>query len=59
MNFEFVVPLAIVNPQNLCECFGLKNDVVTNDELDGYGFDELIDAGWRVVFRRGVEVCFA
>ena len=49
----------IVDPKDFCECFRLNDDVVTNDEFDGYRFDELIDAGWRVVFKRGVEVSFA
>ena len=48
-----------MNPKDFCECFGFENDVVTNDEFDGNCFDELIDAGWRVVFERGVEVSFA
>ena len=43
-----MVSLAVVNPEDFCESFGLDDDVVTDDKFDGNGFDELIDA-WMVV----------
>ena len=39
-----------MKPQDLCECFRLENDVVTINELDGNGFNQLVGAGWSVIF---------
>ena len=40
-----MVSLAVVNPEDFSEGLGLDEDVVTDDELDGNGFNELIDTG--------------
>ena len=45
-NFKFLIPLAIVHPDNLSGCVGLNNNVVTNAKLYWDGFDELMDAWW-------------
>ena len=45
-NFKFLIPLAIVHPDNLSGCVGLNNNVVTNAKLYWDGFDELMDVWW-------------
>ena len=50
-----MVSLAIVNPEDFCEGFGLNDDVVTDDEFDGDSFYELIDVGWIVGLKEGVR----
>ena len=54
-----MVSLAIVNPEDFCEGFGLNDDVVTDDKFDGDSFNKLIDAGWMVGLKEGGEVSFA
>ena len=53
-----MVSLAVVNPEDFCESFGLDDDVVADDEFDGNGFDELIDAWMVVGLKEGDSVCF-
>ena len=37
-----------MNPEDFCERLRLDDDVVADDEFNGNGFDELVDA-WMVV----------
>ena len=48
-----MIPLAVMNPEDFCESFGLDDDVVTDDELDRNGFDEMIDAWMMVGLKEG------
>ena len=54
-----MVSLSIVNPEDLCESFGLNDNIVTDDEFDGNSFYELIDTGWIVGLKERGEVSFA
>ena len=38
-----------MNPEDFCERLRLDDNVVAEDELDGNGFDKLVDA-WIVVW---------
>ena len=40
-----MVPLTVVDPEDFGEGLRLNDNVVTYDEFDGNGFDELIDTG--------------
>ena len=43
MSFEFLIPLAIVDPVDLSKCVRLKREIVTNANLYRNGVDELMD----------------
>ena len=51
-----MVSLAVVDPEDFCEGFGLNDDFVTDDEFDGDSFYESIDTGWIVGLKEGGEV---
>ena len=54
-----MVPLAVVDPEDFGEGFGLNDNVVTDDELDGNGFDKLNNAWIKVGLKEGNSVSFA
>ena len=58
-DLKVMIPIAIVDPQDLRPCFWLHTDVVLDDEFDRDGFDELIYSWWCVVFGLKVEMCLA
>ena len=43
MSFEFLIPLAIVDPVDLSKCVRLNKEIVTNANLYWNGVDELMD----------------
>ena len=43
MSFDFLIPLAIVDPVDLSKCVRLKQEIVTNANLYRNGVDELMD----------------
>ena len=53
-----MIPLSVVNPDDLSERFGLDSDVVAYAKFDGDGFDELVYS-WNVFgLREGGKVVF-
>ena len=53
MSFNFLKPLAIVDPVDLCKCVRLQQKIVPNTFFYRNGVDELMDAEclfglWRV-----------
>ena len=43
MNFEFLIPLAIVDPVDLSKCVRLNKEVVANATFYWNGVDELMN----------------
>ena len=48
-----MVPLTVVDPEDFGEGLGLNDNVVTDDELNGNGFDQLINAWIKVGLKEG------
>ena len=48
-----MVPLTVVDPEDFGEGLRLNDNVVTDGELDGNGFDKLINAWMKVGLKKG------
>ena len=46
-DLKLVVSLAIMDPNDFCECLWLNNDIVPDAEFNGNSFDHLM-SGWIV-----------